>query len=93
MEKYNRWAGPYGLHLPPRPGPLYLAHTQRTLWFRKLEGTLYVQYNRVEPLSPLLLQRLERSIGTPVTRIIVDICHNFGGETHEDRPRLGSCDR
>ena len=32
MNEYNAWAGPYGLHLPPRPGPLSLRRSEEPLW-------------------------------------------------------------
>lgn len=49
-----------------------------------LEGShdLYVQYNRVEDLSAGLLDDLRQTaMAGAVDRIIVDIRHNFGGET------------
>lgn len=84
MADYNAWAGPYGLHLPDDPDALYLSRTDEVLWWTKLEGSrdLYVQYNRVEDLGADLLDELRHAAaGDAVDRIIVDIRHNFGGET------------
>jgi hypothetical protein len=91
MATYNDWAGPYGLHLPPRGGTLYLSRSEEPLWFELLQGssTLFVQYNRVEFLSSDLLERLEAAARRPsVKRIVVDIRHNYGGETHAYEPVL-----
>jgi hypothetical protein len=86
MSDYNAWAGPYGLHLPPRPGPLYLSDSEEPLWDQVPAGdpsTLYVQYNRVEFLDDDILRRLRRDVALPdVRRVVVDIRHNYGGETH-----------
>jgi len=86
MSDYNAWAGPYGLHLPPRPGPLYLSRSEEFLWDEVLADrpdTLYVQYNRVEFLDDDVLGRLRRDAGAPdIRRIVVDIRHNYGGQTH-----------
>jgi Peptidase family S41 len=82
MDEYNHWAGPYGLHLPPTPGVLYLSRSEVHLWFRVLRetGTLYLQYNRVEDLSTTLLDRLRRLSGRPnIQRLVIDIRHNYGG--------------
>ena len=85
MYEYNSWAGEYGVHLPPTPGPLYLSNTGEPLWDRPLPSShaLYVQYNRVEFLYADTLDRLRRDVARPgVQRVVVDIRHNFGGETH-----------
>jgi hypothetical protein len=86
MAEYNDWAGAYGLHLPPKPKTrvLYLERSEEPLWFRFLpgSGTLYVQYNRVEYLSSEEVDALARQVRRPaVKRIVVDIRHNYGGET------------
>jgi Peptidase family S41 len=85
MTAYNDWAGEYGLHLPPKRKVLYLERSEEPLWFRFLagSGTLYIQYSRVEFLSSELLDSLQKEVGRPrVKRIVVDIRHNYGGETH-----------
>ena len=91
MDEYNDWAGPYGLHLPPTPGVLYLSRTLVPLWFRVLPetGTLYVQYNRVEDLSLTRLYRLRRLARRPnIQRLVVDIRHNYGGQSDAYLPLL-----
>jgi hypothetical protein len=84
MTAYNDWAGEYGLHLPPRRGVLYLERSEEPLWYRFLadSGTLYIQYNRVEFLSSELLEAVQKQVHRPrVTQIVVDLRHNYGGET------------
>jgi hypothetical protein len=91
MAEYNAWAGPYGLHLPDDPDVPYLSRTQEVLWWTRLQGTsdLYVQYNRVEDLASTLLDRLRAAAASDeVDRIIVDIRHNFGGQTFAYPPLL-----
>jgi hypothetical protein len=85
MAGYNAWAGPYGLHLVPRAGPIYLERTTRPLWFTMLRpsSTLYLQYNRVEFLDGALLDRLRRALDRgDVARTVVDLRQNYGGDTH-----------
>ncbi|HXJ63469.1 MAG TPA: hypothetical protein VNN79_06920 [Actinomycetota bacterium] len=87
MSEYNEWAGPYGLHLPPGPGPLSLRRTDELEWHERLGSSEYVQYNEVEPLSLGALRDLRRACARPgLERIVVDIRRNFGGETHESAP-------
>lgn len=84
MADYNAWAGPYGLHLPDDPQALYLSRTDEVLWWTVLPGTedLYVQYNRVQDVGGAALEELLQAVeGEAVLRVIVDIRHNFGGET------------
>ena len=55
----TRWAGGYGLFLPADPKVLYLSRMEEPLWWTRLaDGTLFVQYNRVEFLEPALLRDL-----------------------------------
>jgi hypothetical protein len=79
MSGYNAWAGPYGLHLPEDARVLYLSDIGDDLWWRKLDdGTLFVQWNRVERT---FFGDLEQAISDPsVGRIVIDVRHNFGGE-------------
>ncbi|MDQ1696864.1 MAG: hypothetical protein QOJ03_2217 [Frankiaceae bacterium] len=91
IARYNRWAGFYGLHLVPRPGVGYLTHIDDVLWHAVLrrERTLYVGYNRVELLDfdeVEAIRRLARSPG--IDKVVVDVRHNYGGETDEDEPLL-----
>jgi hypothetical protein len=91
MADYNDWAGPYGLHLPDDPDALYLSRTDEVLWWAMLDGShdLYVQYNRVEDLDSSLLDDLRQTAASgTVDRIIVDIRHNFGGQTFGYPPLL-----
>jgi hypothetical protein len=90
MEDYNGWAGPYGLHLPDDPDALYLSRSEEPLWWTMLPGShdLYVQYNRVEHLGAGLEDLADTAAGGAVDRIIVDIRHNFGGETFAYSPLL-----
>jgi len=80
---YNAWATPYGLHLPTRPDVPYLARSEEPIWFRVDAGsTLYIQYNRVARLAFDVLDPLRTALADPaLTRVIVDVRHNYGGET------------
>ena len=83
MADYNAWAGPYGLHLPADPDVLYLSDIDTPLWWKVLPGgtTLFVQYNRVDPLDPKLVADLGAAMRDPETdRVVLDLRHNFGGE-------------
>ncbi len=89
MADYNAWAGPYGLHLPPRADVLALSRTDERIWSTVLEDddTLYVQFNRFE-LPPLdALHAITDGIARPdVQRVVVDVRHNFGGQVGSDQP-------
>lgn len=81
---YNAWATSYGLHLPSRPDVPYLARAEEPIWTRSDGGgaTLYVQYNRVTRLAGSVLDPIRTALADPaVDRVVVDIRHNFGGET------------
>jgi hypothetical protein len=83
MADYNAWAGPYGLHLPADPDVLYLSRIDDALWWQLLPDarTLYVQYNRVEHLLPGVLGDLSTALrGPDVSRVVLDIRHNVGGD-------------
>lgn len=84
MATYNEWAGPYGLGLPVREDVPYLARSEEPLWFRVDGGTtLYIQYNRVTILPAAELDALRGALADPaITRAVVDIRHNYGGETY-----------
>src|SRR6185369_9660753 len=85
MAEYNAWAGPYGLHLPADPDVLYLSRIDDVLWWQLLDdgSTLFVQYNRVDPLDPKLVADLGTAMRDPaVKRIVLDLRHNYGGELH-----------
>ena len=79
MAEYNAWAGAYGLHLPEAPDLLYLSRIGDDLWWQKLnDGSLFVQYNRVERR---FLGDLAVALADPtVERVTLDLRHNFGGE-------------
>jgi hypothetical protein len=83
MKTYNAWAGPYGLHLPANPDVPFLAAIDQALWW-KLQGdgeTLFVQYNRVDPLPSATLDDLRTALHAPeVARVVLDLRHNYGGE-------------
>ncbi|MEO8462558.1 MAG: hypothetical protein ABI555_05055 [Chloroflexota bacterium] len=79
---YNDWATPYGLFLPIRQGVRYLARSEEPLWFDRDGSTLVIGYNRVNRLSTADLAPLKEALADPsVRRLIVDVRHNFGGET------------
>ena len=83
MAAYNGWAGPYGLHLPADPRVRYLSRIDDALWWEVLDDdeTLYVQYNRVDPLPASQVADLQAALGEPgIARILLDLRHNFGGE-------------
>ena len=88
MADYNDWAGPYGLFLPADPGVLYLSRMDEPLWWTKLgDGTLFVQYNRVDFLDRSQVNDLGAEASSPdVKRVVVDIRHNFGGEVQALTP-------
>lgn len=83
MLTYNAWAGPYGLHLPVDPDVLYLSRIDDALWWERLPDreTLFVQYNRADPLPIGLLNDLDAALQeSGVARIVLDVRHNYGGE-------------
>ncbi len=86
MSDYNSWAGAYGLHLPIDPKVRYLSRIGDALWWEMLKDprhrhTLYVQYNRVDPLPATQLADLRSALRRPsVRRVVLDVRHNYGGE-------------
>ena len=82
MEDYNNWAGPYGLHLPGNPDVRSLSRIDDDLWWEMLPDgeTLYVQYNRVEFLGSNITVLGQALKAPEVTRVVLDMRHNFGGE-------------
>ena len=89
---YNAWATPYGLFLPTRADVPYLARSTEPIWWRIDDGTtLYIQYNRVTRLSGTTLDALRSVLATPgITRLVIDIRHNYGGETSGYSPVVNS---
>jgi hypothetical protein len=85
MADYNAWAGPYGLHLPADPAVGYLARIDDVLWWeQRPDGTLFVQYNRVDALPAGQLEGLRSALhGAGVRRVVLDLRHNYGGEVRE----------
>ena len=94
MAEYNEWAGGYGLFLPADPKVLYLSRMEEPLWWTRLsDGTLFVQYNRVEFLEPALLRDLvAAATAGDVKRVVVDIRHNFGGQVRDLTPVVDALD-
>jgi hypothetical protein len=88
MADYNAWAGPYGLHLPVDPAVPYLARIGDLLWWRRLDdGSLVIQWNRVEHVPQSDLAALRSAIAEPATaRVVLDVRHNFGGEVSALQP-------
>lgn len=80
---YNDWATPYGLFLPVRDDVPYLARSTEPFWSRVDGGTtLVIQYNRVNRLAGTALDSITTAIATPgIDRVIVDIRHNYGGDS------------
>ena len=94
MTDYNAWAGGYGLFLPADAKVLYLSRMEEPLWWTRLaDGTLFVQYNRVEFLEPALLRDLvAAATAANVKRVVVDIRHNYGGEVRDLTPVVDALD-
>ena len=91
MAEYNAWAGAYGLDLPTRPASGFLARMDEPLWWTDAgpSGVLNVQYNRVDGVSSEAVDGLRAALAAPeVRRVVVDIRHNYGGETRALRPVL-----
>ena len=91
MAEYNAWAGAYGLDLPARPASGFLARMEEPLWWSDAgpSGVLSVQYNRVDGVSDAAIDGLRAALAGPdVRRVVVDIRHNYGGETRAIRPVL-----
>jgi hypothetical protein len=83
MAEYNSWAGSYGLHLPEDSGVLYLSDIDTPLRWQILPDavTLYVQYNRIDPLPAATVADLRAAAeGRDVERVVLDVRHNYGGE-------------
>lgn len=97
MADYNAWAGPYGLHLPLPPGHpdvRFLARVNDDLWWEVLPdgATLYVQYNRVEPIDSSV-EELRTALRAPeLTRVVLDLRNNFGGEVRPIDTMVGLFD-
>ena len=94
MTDYNAWAGGYGLFLPADAKVPYLSRMEEPLWWTRLaDGTLFVQYNRVEFLEPALLRDLVAAASAAnVKRVVVDIRHNYGGEVRDLTPVVDALD-
>jgi hypothetical protein len=91
MAAYNAWAGGYGLHLPVDPAVPYLSRIGDALWWeaRDAGATLYVQWNRVDAIPFVMLNKLESALHDPaVTDVILDVRHNYGGEVSALNPIL-----
>jgi hypothetical protein len=85
MDRYNAWAGPYGLALVPRPG--LLRRADQVLWHRRMGRVLYVSYDSVQRLDDEELDAVGRLARSPsVDRIVVDVRQNLGGEVGEETP-------
>lgn len=88
MAEYNAWAGPYGLHLPADPNVAYLSRIDDAMWWTVVADeldperrTVFVQNNRTDDLPATLLGDLGAALQAPdVSRVILDLRHNFGGE-------------
>jgi hypothetical protein len=82
MAEYNDWAGPYGLHLPGDAGVAYLARMDEALWWEVVDGaTLFVQYNAVASVGATDIAAIRTAAAdAAITRVVVDIRHNTGGE-------------
>jgi hypothetical protein len=85
IATYNAWAGAYGLDLPPDPAVTWRSRSTETLWFRDLDAaTVYIQYNRVQPVDSATLQALFERLAQPgLRRVVVDIRNNYGGEMRD----------
>ena len=97
MADYNAWAGPYGLHLPPPPGKSdvrFLSRIDDPLWWEMLPDgeTLYVQYNRIELVGSDVSELQEALRAPNVTRVVLDIRNNFGGEVQPVDTMVGLFD-
>lgn len=91
MDRYDAWAGSYGLGLVPRPGLRFLTHPDAALWHEPVpqRQALYVGFGRVEPLDPGELAAVAAAARDPaVRRVVVDVRTNTGGEVDADRPLL-----
>ncbi len=96
MAEYNAWAGAYGLDLPARPASGFLARMDEPLWWSDAQqpGVLYVQYNRVDGVSNTAVDELRAALAGPdLRRVVVDIRHNYGGETRAIRPVLDALEQ
>jgi C-terminal processing protease CtpA/Prc len=69
----------------------YLDRSAEALWWTDVAvgSTLYVQYNRVVPVDSARIDELRALAGSDqVSRVVIDIRHNFGGETDAYEPLL-----
>jgi hypothetical protein len=90
MADYNAWAGAYGLFLPGDPDVPYLSRINEDIWWERFDdGTLFVQYNRVEFSALSQLGEIEAAATDPATtRVVLDLRHNYGGEASALDPVL-----
>ena len=86
MAAYNAGPGCMACICPSTLGVLYLSRIDDALWWEVLEDgeTLYVQYNRVDPLTTTQLADLQRAVGDPA---IVRICSTSATTMAANCPR------
>jgi hypothetical protein len=78
---FRDWAGPFGIiHLPARDGLRFTAE-EPLFWTEMLEGgALYVRLREVQAVPNSQIAELSDAIASPeVTRVILDLRHNPGG--------------
>lgn len=82
VEDDVAWHSGRPLRLPPTDAP-WLRDQAKALWWSYLadSGTLFVQYNAVEPgINAIADEILARAKEDDVTRVVVDLRHNGGGD-------------
>jgi hypothetical protein len=79
------WAGNFGIALPERADTLYLSNLDTATWWQALPQShaVYVRYQMVTYPDPAVLAAVRTAAADPeVTRVILDLRQNPGGDNH-----------
>lgn len=96
VDEHSEWRDfphPYARRLPARAAALYLRNQQENVWVRFLKPTrtIYIAFNVVHPPFDATIERIDSILDAKrVTRVVLDLRHNPGGETGLYGPMLST---